>query len=148
MPALKSSRISVRLNNNISLESPIVSSRNNSPNIIYQSIPVSCRSPINRTPLCEHFTNINQKVNSQLLNNSHPIIKLRVMATSGMGLIPMSAEILKCFVEKELLTSRTKQESDLGRPLILDCRPFLVHTDSHIMESISVHCPAILRSVQ
>ena len=131
MPALKSSWLG-RVNN--SLEP--ISSRNNP---VYQS-------PINRTPLCEHFQNINQRIiinnnGNQVINSNQAIVKLKIMATSS-GFIPMSSDALRCFVEKELLS---RQESDLNRPLILDCRPFLIHSESHIMGSISVHCPAILR---
>lgn len=138
MPALKSTRIA-RVTS--SLEP--ISSRNT----IYHS-PVVCRSPINRTPLCEHFQNISQRVNSNqiIVNNSHSLIKLKIMASgSSSGLVPMSSDTMKFFVEKEI---SSRQESDLTtRPLILDCRPFLVHSESHIMGSISVHCPAILRYV-
>lgn len=136
MPALKSSSItrSHRVN-------------------VGQTIIVSKNNPISRGPLCEHhYQNINQKIisngSNQVINRSlinsqlSTVIKLKSIMAVSSGLIQMSSETLRCFVEKELLS---QEDSDLKKPLILDCRPFLIYSESHIMGSISVHCPAILR---
>jgi len=29
--------------------------------------------------------------------------------------------------------------------LVIDCRPFLAHTETHIVDAINIHCPPILR---
>ena len=46
-------------------------------------------------------------------------------------------------ISPELLEQYLRTRS--GLCLILDCRPFLAHNESHIASAINIHCPPILR---
>lgn len=90
-----------------------------------------------RVPLCEHF----------YANGFNAIASPNVACHSmGSGLVPVSSETLRQYLERgshALLDMPLVSET--MKPLLLDCRPFLVHGESHIAGAVNVHCPAILR---
>ncbi|XP_023226280.1 dual specificity protein phosphatase 1-like [Centruroides sculpturatus] len=59
----------------------------------------------------------------------------RGMANTTMCL---SADILRKYLEED-------NSSDSLKVLILDCRSFLAYNDGHIIDSLNIHCPSILR---
>lgn len=58
--------------------------------------------------------------------------------TTNLQLSPFSCQdLIKC-----LESSSSSSDHHI---LVLDCRPFLIHNDSHITNSINIHCPPIIR---
>ncbi|RWS06440.1 WD repeat-containing protein 46-like protein, partial [Dinothrombium tinctorium] len=51
----------------------------------------------------------------------------------GSGITYLSCELLEQYINQGSLL------------LLIDCRPFLVHNESHIIDAVNIHCPAILR---
>lgn len=57
------------------------------------------------------------------------------------GLVPITCDGLRQLLDRML-------ESDGSSTLlVVDCRPFLTHNETHIVHSVNIHCPAIIRSV-
>ncbi|XP_054712927.1 LOW QUALITY PROTEIN: dual specificity protein phosphatase 1-like [Uloborus diversus] len=78
--------------------------------------------------------------------NGHPrrSRQLQILAGSMYGISP---EQLKAFIHVNENDENT-DDSNLDRKpcvLILDCRSFVAYNSGHIVDSINVHCPAILR---
>ena len=67
---------------------------------------------------------------------------IKTLEMMSTGLVPITCDNLR-----QLLDLLLQSEGSPSNVLILDCRPFLIHNESHIVNSVNIHCPAIIRSV-
>jgi hypothetical protein len=88
-------------------------------------------------PASKRSRNINTKVFYRKSDQINGLSNITMMST---GLVSLSCDNLRQLLD--LLS-----DSKSSNILILDCRPFLIHNESHIVKSINIHCPPILRSV-
>lgn len=62
-------------------------------------------------------------------------------------LVSFSSDSLKQYLEHATSLTSLVDSTTHRKPLILDCRPFLIHSESHIIDALNVHCPPILRYI-
>ncbi|XP_054168413.1 dual specificity protein phosphatase 1-like [Oppia nitens] len=87
-------------------------------------------------PICRALTS-GKQLHQSLYGQNRQLSISTMMSTT---LIPISCDHLRQLIELML-----SNEDTPTNVLILDCRPFLIHNDSHIAKSINIHCPAIIR---
>ena len=64
---------------------------------------------------------------------------VRNIAMMSTGLVPITCDGLRQLLDRML------EKDSSSNVLILDCRPFLTHNEAHIVQSVNIHCPAIIR---
>ena len=74
--------------------------------------------------------------------NRRTVQLVETFTMMSTGLVPITCDSLR-----QLLDHVLQNEDKPSNVLILDCRPFLIHNDSHIVNSVNIHCPAIIRYV-